>query len=79
VAEPARKEASDAKWDDYRRGNSYWVSDLEGGKFYQTDPWGTRDTSSGTRYDGTPHTYIHFEGRNPAHPPSTCARSAATS
>jgi hypothetical protein len=67
-ARTARKEASDAKWDDYRRGNSYWVSDLEGGKVYQTDPWGTRDTSSGTRYDGAPYSYIHFEGQNPAHP-----------
>ncbi|MCU0563558.1 MAG: hypothetical protein MUE48_06385 [Desulfobacterales bacterium] len=67
-ARSARKEASDAKWDDYRRGNSYWVSDLEGGKVYQTDPWGTRDTSGGTRYDGTPYSYIHFEGQNPAHP-----------
>jgi hypothetical protein len=64
----ATKEASDAKWDDYARGNSYWVSDLEGGKVYQTDPWGTRDTDSGTRYDGPPHNYIHFEGQNPAHP-----------
>ena len=64
----ARKEASDAKWDDYARGNSYWVSDLEGGKVYQTDPWGTRDTASGARYDGPPYNYIHFEGQNPAHP-----------
>ncbi len=67
-ARVARKEASDAKWDDYRRGNSYWVSDLEGGKVYQTDPWGTRDTSTGARYDGTPYNYIHFEGQNPVHP-----------
>lgn len=63
----ARKEASGAKWDDYARGNSYWVSDLEGGKVYKTDPWGTTDTSSGTRYDGAPNNYIHFEGQNPAH------------
>ncbi len=62
------KDASDAKWDDYARGNSYWVSDLEGGKVYQTDPWGTLDTSSGTRYDGPPYNYIHFEGQNPGHP-----------
>jgi hypothetical protein len=67
-ARVARKEGSDAKWDDYMRGNSYWVSDLEGGKVYQADPWGTRDTSTGTRYDGSPYTYIHFEGQNPAHP-----------
>ena len=64
----ASKDASNAKWDDYARGNSYWVSDLEGGKVYQTDPWGTRDTSTGTRYEGAPNNYIHFEGQNPAHP-----------
>lgn len=64
----ARKEASDAKWDDYRRGNSYWISDIEGGKVYQTDPWGTRDLATGDRIDGPPYDYIHFEGRNPAHP-----------
>jgi hypothetical protein len=49
-------------------GNSYWVSDLEGGKVYQIDSWDTRDTDSGTRCDGPPHNYIHFEGQNPAHP-----------
>jgi len=64
----ARKDASEAKWDDYRRGNSYWISDLEGGKVYQADPWGIRDTRSGDRIDGPPYDYVHFEGRNPAHP-----------
>jgi hypothetical protein len=63
----ARKEASDAKADDYRRGNSYWISDLEGGKVYATDPWGTKDTRTGEWYDGASHGYIHFEGQNPAH------------
>jgi hypothetical protein len=66
-ARSASKDASGAKWDDYARGNSYWVSDLEGGKVYQTDPWGTKDTSTGTRYDGSPTSYIHFDGQNPVH------------
>lgn len=66
-ARSASKDGSDAKWDDYARGNSYWVSDLEGGKVYQTDPWGTRDTSTGNRYEGAPNNYIHFEGQNPVH------------
>jgi hypothetical protein len=64
----ARKEAAEAKWDDYRRGNSYWISALEGGKVYATDPWGTQDTRTGERYDDPSHRYIHFEGQNPAHP-----------
>ena len=64
----ARKAASDAKGDDYRRGNSYWISDLEGGKIYATDPWGTEDTRTGARLEGAPYNYIHFEGQNPVHP-----------
>ncbi len=64
----ARKEASDARGDDYRRGNSYWISDIEGGKVYATDPWGTKDTRTGDRVEGAPYNYIRFEGQNPAHP-----------
>lgn len=64
----AQRDHAEAKWDDYRRGNSYWISDLEGGKVYQTDPWGTQDTRSGERIDGPPYNYIHFEGQNPRHP-----------
>jgi len=60
--------AGEARWDDYRRGNSYWISDLEGGKVYATDPWGTRDTTTGDRVDGASHGYVHFEGQNPNHP-----------
>jgi hypothetical protein len=67
-ARQERKDASDARWDDYRRGNSYWISELEGGKIYQTDPWGTQDTTTGQRYEGAPHDYVHFEGQNPRHP-----------
>lgn len=63
----ARKDAVDARGDDYRRGNSYWISDLEGGKVYATDPWGTRDTRTGARYDGAGTDYIHFDGQNPVH------------
>lgn len=64
----ADKDASNSKWDDYRRGNSYWISDLEGGKVYRTDPWGLQDMSSGDRLEGRPQSYIHFEGESPRHP-----------
>jgi hypothetical protein len=64
----AAKAASDARGDDYRRGNSYWVSELEGGKVYATDPWGTKDLTTGDRFDGSAYGYIHFEGENPRHP-----------
>jgi hypothetical protein len=63
----ARKEASDARRDDYARGNTYWISDLEGGKVYATDPWGTKDTRTGDRYEGAPADYVHFEGQNPVY------------
>ncbi len=64
----AIRDNTEAKWDDYRRGNSYWISDLEGGKVYQTDPWGTEDRMTGDRIEGAPYDYIHFEGQNPRYP-----------
>jgi hypothetical protein len=65
-----RKEFSESKWDDYRRGNSYWVSDLEGGKVYATDNWGTRDTVTGDYYEGKGYNWVNFEGENPRYPES---------
>ncbi|NWG14756.1 MAG: hypothetical protein HXY20_14620 [Acidobacteria bacterium] len=67
----ARKDASDARWDDYRRGHSYWVSELEGGKIYATDTWGTKDTQTGAYYEGRDYGYVNFEGQNPRHPSET--------
>ena len=60
-----RKDFMDSKWDDYRRGQSYWVSDLEGGKVYATDNWGTRDTVTGDYYEGSAYNWTNFEGENP--------------
>jgi hypothetical protein len=67
-ARQARKDNMDSKWDDYRRGNSFWISEMEGGKVYKTDPWGTQDTQTGDRVEGAPYDYVHFEGQNPRHP-----------
>jgi len=64
----ARKDYMDSRWDDYRRGDSYWVSDLEGGKVYHADPSGTRDTRTGDYYEGGGFTWTEFEGRNPRFP-----------
>lgn len=58
----------DSKWDDYRRGNSYWVSELEGGKVYATDPSGTKDTVTGGYYEGKAYDWTNFGGQNPLHP-----------
>ena len=67
-ARQARKDYMESKWDDYRRGNSYWVSDLEGGKVYHTDNWGTRDTVTGDYYEGRGYNWTNFEGENPRYP-----------
>ena len=64
----AERDAGEARRDDYRRGNTYWISDLEGGKVYATDPWGTKDTTTGDRFEGDGYRYLHFEGQNPNHP-----------
>ena len=63
-----RKAYMDSKWDDCRRGNSDWVSELEGGKVYQTDSGVTQDTVTGPYYDGRPYNWVIFEGQNPRHP-----------
>ncbi len=70
-ARQARKDYMESKWDDYRRGNTYWVSELEGGKVYQTDRWGTKDTVTGQYYEGGGYGWTHFEGQNPRHPSET--------
>lgn len=66
-----RKEYMDSAWDDYRRGRSYWVSELEGGKVYATDSGGTQDTLTGQYYEGRPYNWVNFEGQNPRHPSET--------
>jgi hypothetical protein len=66
-----RKDYMDSKWDDYRRGQSYWVSDLEGGKVYATDNWGAKDTTTGDYYEGKGYNWTNFEGQNPHHPSET--------
>lgn len=70
-AQQRRKDYMESKWDDYRRGESYWVSELEGGKVYRSDSSGTKDTTTGNYYEGRPYNYVNFEGQNPHHPSET--------
>lgn len=70
-ARQKHKDFIESKWDDYRRGNSYWVSDLENGKVYQTDSYGIRDKGTTNYYEGSGYNYTNFEGRNPHHPSET--------
>ncbi|MGD9277136.1 MAG: hypothetical protein PVG37_01015 [Desulfobacterales bacterium] len=67
-ANQARKDYSNWKFSQYLRGKTSWVSDLEGGKVYHTDSWGTKDTWTGDYYEGSPYNYVNFKGRNPKHP-----------
>jgi len=49
----------------YIRGNSDWVSSMEGGSIYHSDRWGTKNTTTGEYYEGQPYNYFNFTGRNP--------------
>ena len=49
----------------YIRGESDWISDVEGGKVYHSDTWGLKDTETGDFYRGKPWDYVNFEGQNP--------------
>ncbi|MFH2012326.1 MAG: hypothetical protein ABIJ37_06475 [Pseudomonadota bacterium] len=67
-ANQARKDYSNWKFSQYLRDESSWVSNLEGGKVYHTDSWGTKDTWTGDYYEGSSYNYVNFEGKNPRHP-----------
>jgi hypothetical protein len=49
----------------YIRGNSDWVSSMEGGTIYHSDRWGTKNTTTGEYYEGQPYNYFNFTGKNP--------------
>lgn len=51
----------------YIRGESDWISTMEGGNVYHSDSWGLTDTGTGTSYEGTSWDYVHFEGQNPVY------------
>ena len=49
----------------YIRGNSDWVSSMEGGTIYHSDRWGTKNTATGEYYEGQPFNYFNYTGKNP--------------
>jgi hypothetical protein len=49
----------------YIRGNSDWVSSMEGGTIYHSDQWGTKNTATGEYYEGQPYNYFNYTGKNP--------------
>ena len=49
----------------YIRGETDWISSMEGGTVYHSDAWGTRNTATGEYYEGQPFNYVNFQGQNP--------------
>ena len=47
----------------YIRGETDWISSMEGGSVYHTDSWGTRNTATGEYYEGQPYNYFNFQGQ----------------
>jgi hypothetical protein len=47
------------------RGQTDWISEVEGGAVYHTDSWGTKNTVTGETWEGAPFDQLHFEGKNP--------------
>jgi hypothetical protein len=49
----------------YIRGQSDWISSVEGGSVYHSDSWGTKNTTTGEYYEGQPFNYFNSTGANP--------------
>lgn len=49
----------------YIRGQSDWISEVEGGAIYHSDSWGTENKVTGEFWEGRPYDYVHFTGKNP--------------
>jgi hypothetical protein len=49
----------------YIRGNSDWISSMEGGTVYHSERWGTKNITTGDNYEGQPYNYFNFTGKNP--------------
>jgi hypothetical protein len=47
------------------RGQSDWVSSMEGGAVHHSDSWGTKNTATGEYHGGQPYNYVNFTGKNP--------------
>lgn len=51
----------------YIRGETDWISNVEGGTVYHSDAWGTKNTYTGESWEGAPFDSAHFDGTNPKH------------
>ena len=49
----------------YIRGQSDWISEVEGGAIYRSDSWGAENKVTGEFREGRPYDYVHFTGKNP--------------
>jgi hypothetical protein len=61
------QEYIDYQRSNYIRGETDWISGMEGGTVYHSDAWGTQNTYTGERWDGAPFDAYNFNGENPKH------------
>ena len=61
------QEYIDFRRTEYIRGESTWISEVEGGAVYHTNTWGTKNTWTDQEWQGKPYDYVNFEGKNPKH------------
>jgi hypothetical protein len=65
------RDYTDYVFTSYMRGESDWISELEGGTVYRSDSWGLTDTTTGDFWEenGEPghrrRDYVNFQGENP--------------
>lgn len=55
------------------RGETDWISNVEGGTVYHSDAWGTQNTYTGESWEGAPFDSAHFDGTSPKHDESLVA------
>ena len=55
----------DYQFTNYIRDEQDWISSVEGGTVYDSDSWGTRNTTTGESWEGQPFNSVNFEGANP--------------
>lgn len=68
---PHTKAYAYSPWEDYRRGQPYWVSQQEGAEAYHGESGGRPDSLAEDYYEGKPYRWTSFEGPTPQPDPGT--------
>jgi hypothetical protein len=59
------RDYQDYGWSQYIRGESDWISNVEGGTAYRSDTWGVTNRDTREFWEGKNWDYTHFRGQNP--------------